>query len=215
MHAATQQAAEWWARPRGETAGAWITNYQQSLQTRHRGVISQIVGEIQPATLLEVGCHCGPNLIRLATDHPRLTLSGIDISPEAIAAGQRWASQLPSLSARIEMAVGQFPAATETFPDGAFDVVLSCYALAYIAPVDLDAVLYELGRLATRAVIIAEPQVFDASANVKQTITRYTEWQHNYQEARAWATTLRTRTSRIVAVEPPVDALSAILVLES
>jgi ubiquinone/menaquinone biosynthesis C-methylase UbiE len=214
MHVGTQQAADWWARPRGETAGTWITNYQQSLGTRHRGLISQIVGELQPATLIEIGCHCGPNLIRLATDHPTLKVAGLDVSAEAIAAGNRWAASM-AVGDRVEMAVGQFPRATEKMPDGAFDVVMSCYALAYIAPADLDEVLYEIGRLARRAVILAEPQTDGTEAGVRQTVSQYTEWQHNYQAARTWAKTLRERRSRVIAVDPPVDALNAILVLES
>lgn len=216
MHAATVHAADWWARPRGDTAAQWIANYQKSLHLRHRVAISEIVGELQPKTLLEIGCHCGPNLMRLATDHDGLKVCGLDASSEAILAGKAWARQYPALESRIELAVGRFPQATEKFPDGAFDVVLACYTLAYIAPQDLDAALYEVGRLAKHAVILAEPQRTDGTdADIKQSVTGYTEWQHNYQQARRWTNTLRNHKARFVPVVPPVDALNAILVLES
>lgn len=214
MHAQTLEAANWWARPRGEQAGAWIANYQKSLHLRHRVAISQIVGELQPSTLLEVGCHCGPNLIRLATDHPALKIAGLDASPEAIAAGQQWASNA-GFGVRVELAVGRFPQATEKFPTGAFDVVLSCYTLAYIAPQDLDAALYEIGRIAKHAVILAEPQALDAAPGTQRhTMSGYSEWAHNYEIARRWTKTLSGRRARVVPVAPPVDALNAILVLE-
>lgn len=214
MHTESVEAVNWWARPRGEQSGAWIANYQKSLGLRHRVAISQIVKELKPKTLLEIGCHCGPNLIRLATDHPTLKIAGLDASPEAIAAGQQWAIKA-GFEGRVECAVGRFPLATEKFPTGAFDVVLSCYTLAYISPADLDAALYELGRIAKRAVILAEPQVFEEPVSHRHAMSGYSEWHHDYQRARSWTKTLRDHRSRVVPVAPPVDALNAILVLES
>lgn len=213
MHPRTVEAGDWWARSRGAQATNWIENYQRSLKARHRGVISQIVGTLQPTAVLEVGCHCGPNLVRLATDHPTLRCAGIDANAEAIAAGQQWvASQM--LADRVELHLGRLPAATAEVPSGSIDVVLSCYTLAYMAPPDLDEALAELGRIARRAVILAEPHA-DESVAGKQSMSGYTEWHHNYASAIQWASTMRTRRVTRFAVDPPVDALREILVLES
>lgn len=212
MHTATVEAADWWARPRGAESARWIANYQTSVGHRHRTVISEIVQELGAATLLEVGCHCGPNLIRLAQDHPTLQCCGLDANADAIAAGKLWAAKV-GLTNRIELAPGRFPAATEKFPTGGFDVVLSCYSLAYIAPADLDAALYEMGRVAKHAVILAEPQVFEGPATNRQSFGGYAEWQHPYQATVPWIATLRNRSVRVVPVVPNVDALNAVLVL--
>ena len=212
MHAATIESGDWWARPRGEESSRWIANYQASVGHRHRTVISQIVQELGATSLLEVGCHCGPNLIRLAQDHLTLQCYGLDANADSITAGQQWVARA-GLGDRVELKPGRFPVATEKFPTGAFDVVLSCYSLAYIAPVDLDAALYEIGRLATHAVILAEPQVFQGTATTRQTLGGYAEWQHPYQATVPWIATLRHRRVRVVPVDPPVDALSAVLVL--
>lgn len=212
MHAATVHAADWWARPRGAESAHWIANYQKSVQSRHRSVISAIVGELGAATVLEVGCHCGPNLVRLAQDHPTLRGYGFDANAEAIAAGQQWAARA-GLRDRVEMVTGRFPTATEKFPTGSFDVVLSCYSLAYIAPADLDAALYEMGRVAKQAVILAEPHVDTGPATTRQSFGGYAEWQHPYQMTIPWIATLRNRSVRVVPVDPPVDALRAVLVL--
>lgn len=215
MQTQTIDAANWWARPRGDQAQHWVNNYKNSTGHRHRTLISQIVGEIAPVNVLELGCHCGPNLMRIAADHPGVTCAGLDVNADAIAAGMQWVAQA-TLRDRIEMAVGRAPQATEKFPDGAFDVVLTCYTLAYIAPADLDATLYEVGRLAKRAVILAEPQQLEGDVpQVRASMSGYTEWQHNYQIAKQWAKTLRHRRARIVPVVPHVDALNAILVLEN
>ncbi len=212
MHASTLDAVQWWTNPRGEHATTWIQNYQNSLNTRHRVLISQIVGGLHPGSVLEIGCHCGPNLIKLATDHPTLKCYGLDPSAEAIAAGNQWAQSL-ELGQRVEMQVGRFPEATDKLPSKSFDVVLSCYAIgAYVAPADLHASLYELGRIARRAVIIAEPMVIGES-QARQTMNGYVEWHHDYQKAVAWAPNLNQLPRRVVGVDPPVDALNAILVL--
>jgi len=214
MHAATLDAEQWWARPRGDHAQTWIANYKTSLTARHRNLLSRIVGELQPTTLLEVGCHCGPNLIRLASDYPTLHCSGFDVNQDAITAGIAWAADV-HLSDRIDMRAACFPEATETLPDHCVDVVLTCYAIgAYMAKEDLVPALYELGRLAKHAVILAEPMI-TGPTQAKQTLNGYIEWHHDYREALRWVSTLNTRRSRIVPVTPPVDSLSAILVLES
>lgn len=213
MHAATLDAAQWWARPRGADAGTWIDTYKKSLTSRHRSVIAEIVGELAGVTsVLEVGCHCGPNLIRLAQAHPHLTqLSGVDVSAEAVAAGTQWATDR-GLSERIQLVHGEIPAASSSLPDACVDVVLSCYALAYIAPADLDAVLYEMGRLAKRAVILAEPMTDQPATDGRMSLSGYNEWAHNYRAASRWIGTWRGMTLRTAIVDPPVDRLSAILV---
>jgi hypothetical protein len=213
MHAQTVDAANWWARSRGETNTHWITNYQKSLRTRHRDVIVDIVRDLPAVTsVLEVGSHCGPNLVRLAQEFPAIEqLSGVDVNADAITAGIRWVHGL-GLSERIGLSPGRVPDATSALPDGCVDVVLSCYALAYIAPQDLDTVLYEMGRLARTAIVLAEPMTTKAIADERMAVSGYREWAHNYQDASRWIGTWRGRSQRIVPVAPPVDRLNGILV---
>lgn len=211
MHAQTVEAAQWWARPRGAQAADWIANYQNSLQARHRSIIAGIVKALNPATLLEVGCHCGPNLIRLTAELPTLFASGVDANADAIAAGEAWAVRA-GVSDRVELCTGLVPEATAGLKDGCVDVVLSCYSLAYIAPRDLDAVLYEIGRLATKAVVLAEPMVATGPATEARSLSGYTEWAHAYADAVRWVGSLRGMQTRIVPITPPVDRLNGVWV---
>ena len=212
MHAHTKAAGDWWARPRGDAAnGPWIAEYQKSVNHRHRTTLVSILKELQPSTLLEVGAHCGPNLVRFAQEFPELTMIGVDVNADAVKAGRAWVSG-QGLAARIQLNAGRLPEATSNVPSGSCDVVLSCYALAYIAPPDLDAVLYEMGRIATRAVILAEPMVLSGPANSHRTLNGYSEWAHNYRAASQWIGTWRGRALRVVSIVPPVDRLNAILV---
>lgn len=176
-------------------------------------MISGLVGSLGATSVLEVGCHCGPNLVRLATDHPQIEqLSGVDVSEEAIAAGTAWV-QSAGLSERIQLVTGRIPGESASLPDRCVDVVLSCYALAYIAPPDLDAVLWEMGRLARKAVILAEPMTDQPRAESNAALTGYSEWAHNYRAASRWIGTWRDCTLTTHPVTPPVDRLSAILVV--
>jgi hypothetical protein len=191
-----------------------IQNYQRSLGGRQRLAISRIVRELRAETVFEVGCHCGPNLIRLALDHPGLTAHGIDASVEAVQAGRSWVAD-QGLAGRVQLTAQRFPEGTQATPTGFADVVISCYTLAYIAPADLDAALYEMGRLAGRALILAEPMPVDGvrPAPIHQ-MSGYSEWAHDYQGALEWVGSLRGVTTRIVPMHPPVDRLNAILVVE-
>lgn len=212
MHTATIAARDWWARPREDHAAAWVANYRNSLQVRHRAIIAEAVAGLQAESLLEIGCHCGPNLVRLAKELPGLSCLGLDVNAEAVKAGTDWASA-EGLGGRVQLRHGGFPQATAAMDDGCVGVVLSCYTLGYMAPEDLDAVLYECGRLAKRAVILAEPMVLDGTGPQGHgNVSGYREWVHDYLRALRWIGTLRDMTTRIERVSPPVDRMNAVLV---
>ena len=212
MHAESVAAAQWWERPRGEQNQSWIGNYKNSIKSRHRDVIVSAVRSIPgTASILEVGSHCGPNLIRLAHEIPALTsLAGIDVNAEAVTAGNAWAKDV-GLSHRINIGRGDL-SATGQLPDGSVDVVLSCYALAYVSPKDLDDVLWEMGRVAKRAVILAEPMTIAAVSDQRMTLAGYREWSHNYSERTRWIGSWRGSTTTMHPVTPPVDRLAQVLV---
>jgi ubiquinone/menaquinone biosynthesis C-methylase UbiE len=211
MQTQTIDAANWWARPRGAQAREWIATYQNSLQARHRTLLVDLVGAVAPSSVLEVGCHCGPNLIRLCETFPAIEAHGVDANTEAVQAGTRWA-ETRGLDERIELKAGPFPDVTRTVASGAVDLVLTCYALAYVAPADLHEALYEIGRLAKRAVMVMEPMVMGPAKEVRSA-SGYAEWAHDYAAAAEWVNTLRGWAVRRVPVSPPVDRLNGALVL--
>ncbi len=213
MQVATVAAVDWWGATRAD-ATAWIDDYKNSLHERHRDAIAEIVKRYDVTSVLEAGCHCGPNLIRLAQDIPTLTdLFGVDASAQAIEAGTAWAHEA-GLGDRVHMQVGRFPEATSHMPNQCADIVLSCYTLAYLSPEDLDAALYELGRLAKKAVILAEPVTSGEPVQLSRTARGYQEWAHAYGKSLKWIGTMRGMTLRMLDIVPPVDRLNAVLVLE-
>lgn len=211
MHAETCDASAWWARPRANET-QWIATYQQSVMARHRTQLVQVMQTLQPTTVLEVGAHCGPNLVRLAQELPGIEqLSGVDVNAAAVAAGQAWVTRL-GLDQRIELVTGRVPDMTQQLASACVDVVMSCYALAYIAPSDLDEVLYEMGRLAKRAIVLAEPMTDAGHSEWNGALTGYQEWAHNYRLASRWLPSWRGMVVRSEPVTPPVDRLNALLI---
>lgn len=212
--AATQRIGDWWAQPRGDTAAAWVANYQQSVEAPHRTAIVEALEPFHPETLLEIGAHCGPNLVRLAREYPGLEAIGIDVSAEAVAAGRQWLAA-QGLTDRMTLVVGRMPEALLPLPTGAFDVVLACYSLSYLAPSDLDAVLYEMGRLATQAVVIAEPMATETQqAGQYGSLTGYHEWQHDYRDRSRWIGSLANARVDMRALVPPVERLNGLIVFD-
>ena len=211
MQAQTLEAVEWWQRPR-EASYGWIPNYKNSIGTKHRLVISKLVGQLHPQSVLEVGSHCGPNLIRLAIDHPQIAeLSGIDVNEEAVSAGRDWIAA-QGLSSRIRLTQGQMADALSAMPDRSVDVILSCYASVYIAPFDVDAVLYDMGRVARKGIVLAEPMTSNQRAQAFTQTNGYQEWAHNFEHLSRFIGTWRDLTLKIAMLDKPVDHLERVLV---
>jgi hypothetical protein len=101
--------------------------------------------------------------------------------------------------------------ALASLADGSVDVILTCYGLAYIAPPDLDAVLWDMGRVAKKAIILAEP-MSDAETKAYTMLNGYQEWAHNYRETSRWMSTWQGMTFQSAIVDPPVDHLERVLV---
>lgn len=207
---ATPDMVAWWARPRGEATARWIANYQGSVDSRQRTAIVEAVRNLGAETVFEVGCHCGPNLIRLARDLPGVSCLGLDASREAVEAGRRWAREV-GLTDRVQLNIGTLPGSVEALPTGSADVVVSCYCLAYLDERDIDQVLFELGRLSTTAVILVEPWPAPGLTGRRE-LSGYCEWRHAYLDRQPWIGTLRDRTVTTIPIQPPVDALDRVVV---
>ena len=92
--------------------------------------------------MLELGCGSGGNLIPLADRHPGSTFLGVDLSPAAIAQGQRRIDALGLTNLRLEqMDVMDFPAAA-----GEFDYIVAHGLLSWVPPPVRERVLAIAGR---------------------------------------------------------------------
>lgn len=152
-------ALAFWNR---KDAAGWDA-YWDSLGAPHRDAIVDALQKLQPfRSLLEVGCGPGVNLFRVLQAFPNVDVTGVDVSQAAIDNGERRfslamdAGELPGRG-RAALCSGELPEALEVLDT--VDVVLSCYTLAYVHPVDIRRTLEQLLALADQAVILAEPML--------------------------------------------------------
>lgn len=170
--AARADCLTFWVGDRAEYTDEWVQGYWDSQDAPHRLVLEEAVLQFRPKSAYEFGCHCGPNLARLRrAGVPRL--GGCDISAPAI---ERARLELPD----ADLSLGFVPRVTRAIADGAYDVVFSCYALAYVGPQILLPTLRELWRLARKGLVIMEPMAWGTDPTLDGNGEYYREWAHDY-----------------------------------
>lgn len=135
----------------------------------HLLVLARLVERLQPASVLEVGCGSGINLLTLAAMFPRVAFSGIDvngISVQRAHAVQRL-DRLPPILERFcpdpvadptahrRVTVGHHDARALPFADAQFDLVFTRLALERVQA-SRDTVLGELRRVSRGHVAMIE-----------------------------------------------------------
>lgn len=153
---------------------ATAAHYWESAAAPHRAwavaAIRQLAGV---RSVLDLGCQCGPNLRALQPWMPSVRLVGLDCNAHALGFGRRW---LPE----AEFVEGAIPEALAQWPDGAFDVVLSTYCLAYQSPETIIDALEACLRLARVGVVLIEPMPNPDPECITVNGSPYVEWRHPY-----------------------------------
>ena len=109
---------------------------------RMRQELLKLIAKLDPVSVLDVGCGSGNNLAVLAHVMPHVKLSGVDVSPEALALA---AQRVPSASFR------QLDAQKEKL-DERFDLVLCNQVIEHL--VDDMAALRNMALMAKRWVLV-------------------------------------------------------------
>jgi SAM-dependent methyltransferase len=136
----TQQSREEYDRL---WSGAWGDLQHYGPVHRHqRKALVNLIGRLDVQSVLDVGCGSGENLAALAGTMPHLTLSGADVSPEALAlAGKRARGvRLHQLDVQSEKLNEQF------------DLVISIQVVEHLR--DDTAALRNMAAMATRWVLV-------------------------------------------------------------
>jgi hypothetical protein len=178
----------WWLERKRTPADA-ETMWESWLAPHRQHLILALRCLPPVASLYEIGCGSGPNLRLLKAMYPEMRLGG----SEPCQGLATWASE--HIGCHIDQAF---------LPDGAptgYDVMLSCYALAYV---DEDAVRETLRRTETLHAILMEPNagLVSGGAGVP-------EVQHDYLtalEETGWRLQFRW------PIMPPVQGLNACIV---
>jgi len=131
----------------------WVKGYWNSIDHPHREYLIQVIADLNPSSVLEVGCNCGPNLRMLAERLPGSQLFGIDINQESIEKGNEWMKA--EGIANVHLEVGKADDLSR-YPYSLFDVVFTDAVLIYIGPDKIEEVLQGLVRVAGKSVLLLE-----------------------------------------------------------
>lgn len=168
MAPVTADATAFWAGPRP------LDTYQRYWAATGQPHRSSLIGALHLlprfTTLHEIGCAVGTNLRLVQEAFPWVICSGSDVNDGAIAFARK---RLTNVTFHVGDALIE---AARWRPDSV-DVIISCYALAYVSPADLTLVLRAAVVAARLGVICVEPH----GEPVGQiTGLSFPEWRHSY-----------------------------------
>ena len=164
-------------------AWIWRTRAKESFESlresalhRHRELVIEAARQLAPfESLLEIGCHSGPNLVRLARAFPSARFSGLDLNAAFIAQGRAWMREEGIVNVELEVATAD--ALAERASSGA-DIVLADAVLMYIVPERIGETLRHMCRIARRGVIIVDWMLGADDSRMHHWYDLH--WVHNY-----------------------------------
>ena len=184
-----------WEKDRPEI----IARYRESSDRPDRHSLSQAIRALEPDSVLDVGCHCGPILARLRADGYSGSYTGFDINCDAILAARDFFAG----DTKAEFLVGNARKVLASFPDESDDVICCSSVLSHLAPEDAQSLLEEMVRCATVAVVIQEP--------TDRCCAQIPSWSHDYP---AWFKALQVNVIQypegvcVVSKREEVDELN-------
>ncbi len=155
---------EWATRHRrkgddwGKGSKDWIKSYWDSRNHPHRPLLIEAISKLNPSSILEIGCNCGPNLWLLAKKFPDAEIRGIDINPVAIQKGNELFAAEGILN--VKLSVGKADELKQ-FRSKSFDVVFTDAVLIYIGRDKIRRITEEMVRVTREGLFLVEWHCFE------------------------------------------------------
>lgn len=142
-----------WVGRDSATASLSLENLDYPHRSWLARALVESVGNPPTASVLEVGCAYGPNLIQLNRLAPRWRYTGVDISPSYVALGRSELKKLGLHNIVLQRHDLALPLPSEV---GAFDVVFSDAVVMYASPRRARRILEEMVRVSHGIVAVLE-----------------------------------------------------------
>lgn len=198
----TRVAEAHWAVQHQNYGPGWAESYWSSRVLPSRQAVLDVLARLKPPwkTLVELGCNSGPMLARIAEAFPDAKLAGIEVNQTAAEAA---AKNLPGATI-LRAGMTEW---IQAQPEQSFDVLVTHYTLAYVAPQDIEAMIWHCRRVACH-VVLAEPTTLstDTPAGL---IYAFPEWRHDYAKI---AKTQKAK-SAVAPLAEPVGHLNAVVTI--
>lgn len=205
---ASASAVNFW-RDRGPDSWARILpTYWAATEQPHRSALLESLRRLPRfETVRELGCCAGTNLKLIRQAFPWVSVEGLELSVEAATFAQDKLADEPQCRVVCTDVVDDAP----TWDDGEADVVVSCYALAYLSPPDLAEVLRHVVRSARIGVVLVEPMHNGPPGRLP--VTYAAEWRHDYQAALGAAVQDRPATITVGSLKTPVESCDGVAIV--
>lgn len=173
-----QHSKHWWKTRDEEQSTA--QGYWDQREKPARRIIAEEIARLQGNSLLEIGCHAGPNLWAACQLRNFDRVAGVELSPTVLDFTRK------TLPAALGRPVDLYEASAEKLPfkDGEFDITLLSMVLLCIGPDDIEASLKEIFRVTKSWIVICE--VYDNNPNhasligLAEHFPNTTYWTRNY-----------------------------------
>ena len=173
----------------GEHSRQWWTNrdavqsssqaYWDGRDSAARRSIAETIAGLEGNSLLEIGCHAGPNLYACAKRKKFSRIAGTELSAPVMAFARE--HLLPEIG---PLEIVEAPAHALPFADASFDIVLTSTVLVCIGPDEILPSLSDILRVCRRWIVLAEPySARPKDATPAGRVDRYsktTYWIRNY-----------------------------------
>lgn len=172
-----EHSRQWWANR--DAAQSSSQSYWDSRDSAARRLIARTIAGLEGNSLLEIGCHAGPNLYACAKQKHFARIAGTELSPQAMAFAKQ---HLPSEIGPVEIVEARADALP--FDEASFDIVLTGAVLVCIGPDEIMPSLNDILRVSRRWIVLAEPYSARLrDGTVTGRVDRYpntTYWIRNY-----------------------------------
>lgn len=182
-------------------------NYWETRSMGYRGLLADALSPFSPfSSVLEIGCHSGPNLWALRQRWAGVPLYGLDPSRDAAMFGAAMCALSgakrtePNDLSGVGYFVGSIPSCFRQYgvtpvavEPGAVglgdpcdlpqaDVTVTCYTLAYLSPDEIGPALDEIITRSAKGVVICEPMPLNGAttSELVEHSHKVPSWRHPY-----------------------------------
>ena len=163
----------------GDKNNNWIRGYWNSRSHSHRSLLIERISKLNPSSILEIGCNCGPNLYLLARKFPDAEIVGVDINSMAVDEGNKWFAEEGITNVKLLVKRADD---LSSFSDKSFDIVFTDATLIYVGPDKIMKVMKEMLRIARKTIFLLEWHYFESGGADRRGLGVYHSgaWKRDY-----------------------------------